>query len=204
MKKHTTQIATRREFVKGITAAAFGCAFARRRAVAAAKAPENKELLVAPCGLYCGACPMYLATQDNDDARIKAMLKQFGARDAKITLADIQCDGCIGGGRIAVFCRKCAMRTCAEEKPGVTRCADCPEFPCSKITNFNNDGMLHHAEVLDNCRRLREVGIREWTRREEEKWSCPQCRGPIAWYDRECPRCGAKRSDRLFPLKQST
>lgn len=198
-KIHTT---TRREFVGRITAVAVCGAFARIETVAA-KAPENKELLVAPCGLYCGACPMYLATQENDDTRIKAMLEQFGAKNVKITAADMACDGCIGGGRIAAFCRKCAMRECTEAKPDVMRCADCTDFPCSKITNFNNDGMLHHAEVLDNCRSLREVGIREWAKREEEKWSCPQCNANIAWYDGACSRCGAKRSNRLFPLKQA-
>jgi hypothetical protein len=84
----------------------------------------------------------------------------------------------------------------------VTRCADCPDFPCSRITSFNNDGMLHHAEVLENCRQLRNVGIKEWAKREEERWSCPRCRAAISWYDRACSRCGAKRSERLFPLKQ--
>jgi hypothetical protein len=200
-KEHTT----RREFVKGITAAAFAGTLGGMQGIAAPvpEGPENKEKLIAPCALYCGACPMYLATQEKDEQKTKSILQQFGARDAKLTLADLQCDGCIGGGRIATFCRKCAMRACAESKPDVTRCADCPDFPCSRITSFNNDGMLHHAEVLENSRQLREVGIKEWAKREQDRWSCPQCRAAISWYDKACSRCGAKRSKRLFPLKQA-
>jgi hypothetical protein len=70
------------------------------------------------------------------------------------------------------------------------------------VTDFNNDGMLHHAEVLENCRGLRERGIARWTRHEEERWSCPECQARISWYDPKCARCGAARSERLFPLRR--
>jgi hypothetical protein len=195
---------TRREFVKEVAGTAFVGALIINEAIAgdAAKAPADGEKLVAPCGLYCGACPMFLASQENDEQRIQAILKQFSGRGPKLAAADLQCDGCIGGGRVASFCRACAMRACAENTKKVTRCADCPDFPCSKITNFNNDGMAHHAEVLANCRKLKEVGIKIWAKSEEERWRCPQCRANIAWYDTACSRCGAKRSDRLFPLNK--
>jgi len=201
IKNHTT----RREFVIGVAGGAVVCTLAGRGGIAAAapNGPENKEKLVAPCGLYCGACPMYLATKEKDEQKTKELLQRFSGPNSKFALEDLQCDGCIGGGRLASFCRKCNMRACAETKQKVTRCADCKEFPCSLITNFNNDGMLHHAEVLANCRQLREVGIKEWTKQQEERWSCPQCRANISWYDATCSRCGAKRSDRLFPLKKA-
>ena len=200
----TKKATSRREFVRTVAGTAVIGSIAGLDVITAraSGAPENRELLVAPCGLYCGACPMYLATQDKDEAKIEALLKQFSARDSSMTLADVQCDGCIGGGRVATFCRKCSMRECAETKPGVTRCADCGDFPCKRVTDFNNDGMAHHAEVLENCRGLREKGIAPWTRHEEERWSCPGCRARISWYDPKCPRCGAARSERLFPLRR--
>jgi hypothetical protein len=169
----------------------------------AKKASEGSdELLVAPCGLYCGACPMYLATQDKDGEKFKALMQQFSAGKMQLKQEDLLCDGCIANGRVASFCRKCNLRSCAASKPNVTRCSDCAEFPCAKITNFNNDGMQHHAEVLANLRQIKEMGIKEWTKREDNRWRCPQCRTSLGWYDRECSKCGAKRSDRLFPLKQ--
>jgi hypothetical protein len=218
MKRETTEYTSRRKFVKEIAGAAVAGALVSApcmcRAFAvnaqdsagtgAKKAPEGGgEKLVAPCGLYCGACPMYLATQENSQQRLNAFGQQFSARKIQLKLEDVLCDGCIGGGRVAAFCQKCALRSCAAGKSNVTRCSDCPDFPCSKITNFNNDGMTHHSEVLENLRRLREMGISKWTQYEQDRWRCPQCKENLSWYDKACPKCGTRRSDKLFPLKQA-
>jgi hypothetical protein len=92
------------------------------------------------------------------------------------------------------------MRLCAADKPDATRCSDCPEFPCSRFTDFSNDGRLHHAELPDNLRNLQKMGIKDWARYEQERWQCPECSDSLAWYDSECSNCGAKRSERLFSL----
>jgi len=184
---------TRREFVIGMAGATVAGAFADQR---------SNEKLVAPCGLYCGACPMYIATQQKDDKKVQAMMKQFGR--ANMPADDMLCDGCIGGGRLAVFCRKCEILSCASKKsPQSKRCFDCSDFACDRINKFNNDGMLHHAEVLPNLRQIRSVGLNKWAKLEEEKWSCPKCKSPVTWYDPACSKCGEKRSERLFPLKKA-
>jgi hypothetical protein len=166
------------------------------------EAARDGEPLIAVCGLYCGACPMYLATHHNNEQKRKELLQQFASRQMKLSQEDLQCAGCLSDGPVAVFCRKCAIRLCPANKTNVTRCSDCPDFPCSRITDFNNDGMLHHAEVLDNLRQMREMNIKDWAKHEEELWQCPQCRDSISWYDKACSNCGATRSERLFPLKQ--
>lgn len=161
------------------------------------------EKLVAPCGLYCGACPMYLATQENNEKRLESLMQQFSAGKMQLKREDLLCDGCIGGGRVASFCRMCAMRSCAAGKSNITRCSDCPDVPCDKVTKFNNDGMTHHSEVLENIRHIKEMGITNWTKYEEDRWRCPQCKEKLSWYDKACVKCGSKRSDKLFPLKQA-
>jgi hypothetical protein len=202
---------TRRSFVKGIAGAAVGCACYRLNCFAATDSvwktseeedDKKKENLVAVCGLYCGACPMYIATQTGDEQKQRDLLKQFSAGPMKLKLEDLLCDGCIGGDRVASFCRSCEMRACPNDKKDVVRCSDCSEFPCSRITSFNNDGMWHHAEVLNNLEQIRKMGIKEWAKYDEERWQCPKCRMPMAWYDSECSHCGEKRSERLFPLPQ--
>ena len=218
MNRERIMSTSRRKFVKEIAGAAVAGALVSApcmcRAFAvnaqdaagtgAKKAVEGSgEKLVAPCGLYCGACPMYLATQENSQQRLNAFAQQFSAGKMQLKLEDVLCDGCIGGGRVASFCRRCAIRSCAEGKSNVTRCSDCPDVPCAKVTNFNNDGMQHHSEVLENVRHLREMGISRWTKYEEDRWHCPQCKEKLSWYDKACPKCGAKRSDKLFPLKQA-
>jgi len=208
---------TRRRFVREIAGAAFCCACLQLDCLAAPsviskniddqskKVQETgtgKENLVAVCGLYCGACPMYIATQTNDEQKQSALLKQFSSGPMKFKMEDLLCDGCIGNGRVASFCRSCPIRSCPADKQNVARCSDCPDFPCSRISNFNNDGMLHHAEVLQNLRQIREMGIKKWAKYEEECWRCPQCRMPMSWYDSKCSKCGTPRSERLFPLPQ--
>jgi hypothetical protein len=212
MATEKKESSSRRKFVQEITCAlvsapCIGSAIALSAQDPAAaqgqKAVQGSgERLVAPCGLYCGACPMYLDSQERSDQRTKALMQKFSGGKVQFKQEDLLCDGCIAGGRVASFCRKCAIRACAESKPNVTRCSDCPDFPCSRITGFNNDGMVHHSEVLSNLRRIKEIGMKEWTKYEEDRWHCPQCHASLSWYDEACSKCGAKRSDRLFRLKQ--
>lgn len=189
---------TRREFVAGVA-----CAAVAGKLMGQEPDTAKKENLVASCGLYCGACPMYLATQEKDEQRLASIQKQFGSGPMKLSKDDLLCDGCLGGGRLASFCRKCAIRESAAAKTKTRRCSECAEFACSRITAFNNDGMLHHAEVLENLRQLRTMGIKDWTNHEEDRWHCPKCRTMISWYDPECPKCKAPRSAKLFPLKKA-
>ena len=183
---------TRRDFVKGVAGTAV---------VGALIEPDKGESLVASCGLYCGACPMYLATQSKDESRLKSMFRQFSSSKMNWKMEDLLCDGCRGTGQLATFCRKCAIRDSAATKTKTKLCSDCSEYACTRITAFNNDGMLHHAEVLANLRQLKSVGLKEWAKQEEEKWACPSCRGRMGWYDAKCPKCGTARSSKLFALK---
>lgn len=198
---------TRRNFVKGIAGVTVGCACLQLDCLAASASnskntAQGKENLVAVCGLYCGACPMYTATQSKDEEEIKALLKQFSSGPMTLKKEDILCDGCIGGDRVASFCRDCPMRACPNDKQDVIRCSDCQEFPCSRITDFNNDGMPHHGEVLNNLRQIKKMGIQKWAKYDEERWQCPKCKSPMTWYDSKCSGCGAPRSDQLFTLRE--
>ena len=131
MNEEKRERTSRRKFVKEIAGAAvagalvsapcmchaFAASAQDAAGTGAKKAAEGGgEKLVAPCGLYCGACPMYLATQENNQQRLDSLMKQFSAGKMQMKLEDLLCDGCIGGGRVATFCRKCAMRSCAEGK----------------------------------------------------------------------------------------
>ena len=147
------------------------------------------EHLAAVCGLYCGACSLYRARHDNNQERLEEILKNMSER-WKVKPEEINCDGCLSGGQLMPYCRDCKIRLCAAEKSGVTHCADCPDFPCSLITNFNNDGVRHHGEVFRNIRRQQKVGVDEWLQEEYERWRCQFCGVSLDWYARTCHRCG--------------
>jgi len=62
---------------------------------------------------------------------------------------------------------------------------------------------LHRKEYLPNLKKIREMGVQEWAKKEEERWRCPRCGLPMSWYDAECAGCGEARSERLFPLSKN-
>ncbi len=162
----------------------------------------NKENLIASCGLYCGACEMYRAVQDNNIEKCESMLKAFNSRGGNFMLDDIECDGCLCGGKLTPWCRECGMRNCAKHKDGEKICSpDCGDFPCEQLANFSQDNMTHHHEVVNNLCRLHKVGLKKHAGQEEKRWLCPECKTPLSWYDMKCPKCGKERSKNLFKLE---
>ena len=191
---------TRREFVAGV--ACCGCATVAGKLMGQEADNTKNENLVTPCGLYCGACFAYIATQENNEQRLASGFGS-GSGSKPRSLESMRCDGCMGGGRVLSHVPKCAIKECAAAKSKTRRCSECEEFPCARITDFNNDGMLHHSEALSNLRQLHSKGIKDWSKQEMERWSCSKCQTKIAWYDAECPTCKTPRSDKLFPLKKA-
>jgi hypothetical protein len=208
---------TRRNFCMGLAGAAFTGAFVGVEPMAApnpesqSKNTENGGHLAAACGTYCGACPAYLA-KHGEDEHIKKKRQTLSSSKPTITMKGIppsnwmdglQCDGCLSGGMLAAHCQRCDIRLCAANKQNDSRCSNCKELPCNRFTNLINMGdYLHRKEYLPNLKNMREMGVQEWVKKEEERWRCPQCGLPMSWYDTECIGCGAKRSDRLFSLEQ--
>jgi hypothetical protein len=92
---------------------------------------ENK--ILAYCGIDCGACPAYVATQNDDDAlRAETARKWTELYKAERKVADINCDG---SGRLFAYCGACEVRRCAREH-GVATCAVCPEYSCARLDEF--------------------------------------------------------------------
>ncbi len=215
---------TRRRFVKHATCTAFCCACLPLEVPAgstgmptqdsedkakAGMAGSGKVHLAAACGTYCGACPAYLAKHGEDEkikAKRQAIVASAPAQARKGIpnphwMDGLQCDGCLSGGVLAAHCQNCAIRLCAAKKQADARCTDCEELPCNRINGLINMGSyLHRKEYLPNLKKMREMGAREWVKKEEERWRCPRCGVPLSWYDAECVGCGAPRPDVVYPL----
>ena len=153
----------------------------------------KKEVFVAPCGLYCGACSIRSAYNRNDSVLLKAMADGVSLYlGHKVEAKDLACKGCLSDV-VSISCRECKMRDCAFSK-GLKYCSECIDSPCELIKNFNNDGLLHHAEVLYNIRHQREIGVDAWIKEQDKRWRCPGCSAETDWYANKCHSCGADLS----------
>jgi hypothetical protein len=215
---------TRRRLVKGAAGTALCCVCLPLEVLAdPAGPPEHhdeeeeettmagagSEHLAAACGTYCGACPAYLAKHGGDEQLRMRLQRRSSSGPAKAQkgippsnwMDGLVCDGCLSGGVLAGHCQRCDVRLHALNTQSGSRCTDCEELPCYRITSLvNMGGYLHRLEYLPNLKRIREMGVQEWVIKEEERWRCPKCSLPMSWYDAECARCGEPRSKRLFPL----
>ncbi|MBN2591266.1 MAG: DUF3795 domain-containing protein [Sedimentisphaerales bacterium] len=201
---------TRRKFVKGAAGTAFCCACFSLNCAGPSK--ENSELeiedgkgkehLAAACGTYCGACPAYLAKHGEGEKRASsAPKKTLKGIPPSNWMDGLVCDGCLSGGTLAGHCQRCNIRLHALNTQKNSRCCNCEELPCHRITNLiNMGGYPHRKEYLPNLEKMREMGVQEWVKYEEERWRCPKCGMPMSWYDAECAGCGEPRSEQLFPL----
>lgn len=95
------------------------------------------EKIIGYCGIICSECPVFIATQKNDDAERKHVAeiftKQYGREYAP---KDINCDGCLSqSGRIFSYCNICEIRKCGMIKNFVN-CAHCAEYPCEKLSKL--------------------------------------------------------------------
>ncbi len=154
---------------------------------------EEKKILVAPCGLYCGACSIRSACNRHDSELLKAMADGVSLYlGHKVDVKDLACTGCLSDV-VSISCRECKMRDCAAAK-GLARCSECPDSPCDLIKSFNDDGLPHHAEVLKNIERQKEIGIDAWIVEQDRRWRCPSCSTETDWYAGKCTQCGADLS----------
>ncbi|MBW1704969.1 MAG: DUF3795 domain-containing protein [Deltaproteobacteria bacterium] len=141
--------------------------------------PDKK--LSAVCGLFCPACIIFIAQGESPERRKKI------AKNLKISVEDLQCDGCRAEKRFS-YCDTCKLEPCAAEK-GLDFCGECDEYPCGMIREFQA-AMPHRIELWENNARIREVGCEKWFEEMLEHYSCPKCNTLNSAYHRACRECG--------------
>jgi predicted dehydrogenase len=162
---------------------------------------KGKVHLAAACGTYCGACPAYINKHGEGEENFPSEPINDNIDWFVNYMNKLQCDGCLSGGTLAGHCQNCAIRLHAANTQDDSRCTYCEQLPCYRITNLINQGNYpHRQEYLPNLEKIRQMGVEEWIKYEQERWRCPQCGRPISWYDTRCTGCGEPRSEQLFPL----
>ena len=141
---------------------------------------KDDDNRIAYCGLYCGACGIYLATATD---RLEEVAEQTGI--------PVEYQGCTGcrTDRNNLCCMNCGIKRCCLYK-GLGSCAECDEFPCSVLEAFDKDRHPHHTGVIGSLQLLAGSGQEQWLNIHQQRWCCPQCATPFHWYQEHCESCG--------------
>ena len=106
---------------------------------------QERIHLVAPCGIDCGTCELYLC---KDNQPLLAYLVSKGVPGEKLP-----CEGCRNiEGHCPVIGGLCATYQCAAEKK-VEFCFQCGDFPCEKLSPSADraDVLPHNLKVFNLC-----------------------------------------------------
>jgi hypothetical protein len=152
---------------------------------------KNKDLM-APCGLYCGTCGVYISTRDNNEKFREIMGNLYGTKPQE-TL----CLGCMQpepAKKLYGYCKSCTIRNCVRAK-GFYSCHQCTDWPCDMIENF---GLATGRWVMKNTIPVwrekvacfgDEKGSVEWARAVCERYHCPSCGKALFRGAQRCRHC---------------
>lgn len=134
----------------------------------------NNELdILAPCGVYCGACPSYgrsckgCASEDKNQSR----RSKWG----------------------------CKIRICCYEKKELRYCINCEEYPCKIIhnkllsTHRNDPRFNYRHELPEIFKKMKTMGVEGFLNFQKDKWKCDSCDGTVQFYVYKCNCCGKEQ-----------
>jgi hypothetical protein len=136
------------------------------------KGVDMKEDLIAPCGMNCGVCVSYLS--------MKHDLNSKG-------LKRVCCDGCLPRGKNCLH----MGGACVLLKEGHVRfCYECGDFPCKRLKALDKRYRTkYHLSMIENLTAIKETGLENFLKRENEKWRCPDCGGTVCCHIGLCLNC---------------
>jgi len=160
---------------------------------------RNRDLM-APCGLYCGACGLYIATRDGNEKFRAIMGNLYGTKPE-----ETECLGCMQADpprKRYGYCNACPIRDCVKSREYYS-CHQCREWPCGLINNFP---LATGARVMKRAIPLwracaaahgDDTGSVEWARTECERYHCSACGQPLFRGAQRCRACKKPVADEL-------
>jgi hypothetical protein len=149
--------------------------------------------LMAPCGLYCGTCGIYIATRDKNEKFKAIMGNLYGTKPE-----ETECCGCMQpdpAAKLYLYCRHCELHKCVRDK-GYYACHQCPDWPCEQVKTF---GLATGRRVMERAiplwreqvaARGDDKGSVAWARAECERCHCSACGSPLFRGAQRCRACG--------------
>ena len=132
---------------------------------------DNKEELVAPCGMYCGICDRYLA-----------LSHQIPKRRGRI----YHCTGCRPRKKDCSFIKKkCKTGKIYE----VNFCYECEAFPCEVLERGSKGYKRYNYSFIEKLYQIQEKGL-DWFIEEQERiYQCERCGDTLCVHNGKCYSC---------------
>jgi hypothetical protein len=109
------------------------------------KTTEKRFPTIACCGIDCGLCPRFY------------------------TEGKSKCPGC-AGEKFAELHPSCGILTCCFKNNGYETCAECTEFPCNRMKNWDiADSFVTHKKTLSNLQLIKKKEINEFSKQQNER-----------------------------------
>lgn len=139
---------------------------------------------MAPCGMNCAVCSGYLA--------LKHEVKKNGIRMP-------YCAGCRPRDKKCAFLkRRCELLLGKK----VDFCYECNDYPCERLKRIDKRYQTHfHMSLIGNLEYVRDNGMAEFLRTQQEKWRCPKCGEVVCCHNGTCFNCSLellRRKKKLY------
>lgn len=96
---------------------------------------EKKQQKISVCGLDCGNCDIYNASNNPEIAH--QLVKQFQGAWEDVKAEDFHCNGC-RSNKTQCWTPDCWIRECCVNNKNLEYCYECQEFPCIKLKKWAN------------------------------------------------------------------
>lgn len=128
---------------------------------------EMQDELIAPCGMNCRLCVAF-------------------QREIR------HCAGCRPGSN-RLSCKNCRIKNCDGMKESALGfCYNCEEYPCKRLIKLDTRYKeKYHMSEIGNLEYIKEHGMEEFLRYEEERWACKNCGSVLSVHRDVCPSCRA-------------
>ncbi|HNW57431.1 MAG TPA: DUF3795 domain-containing protein [Bacteroidales bacterium] len=125
------------------------------------------SILLAPCGIYCGACSGYLRPKN-------------------------KCTGCrIDSETKPTYCKSCKIANCELLAKTESRyCYDCEKLPCQRLKQLDKRYRTkYNTGLIQNLMIIKEKGMDTFMKLEREKRTCVNCGSIISIHRENCTAC---------------
>ncbi len=165
------------------------------------------EELIAPCGINCGVCSLYLAYSSGLPEKrgnirhcvgckprnepLRTYVRSFGEWNSIYYSCRIHPRSYLRG-----FLRHTRHKKCTRCKTGninkIRFCYECSNFPCEMLERLEKrylDGYKRTESPIGNLKKIKKLGMKKFLVLERKNWNCPKCGGVVCVHNGKCYNC---------------